>query len=186
MSNQTFSLQPFPSTESFANLKITGNISRNANQLTICYNLGGDLKKIALAKPTEGIASLSNAPSRKCKLWEDTCFEFFLSIKNSQRYWEFNLSPGGHWNIYRFDGYRQGMQEETAFEKLPFSVQNQADSLALALNVDLDKIISVEQAIEVSITTVIKYGDSEVIYWALTHRGAEADFHLRDSFIVEL
>jgi hypothetical protein len=182
MNEQTFSLQPFPSTESFPNLKIVGNIARSFNQLTIYYNLGSDLKEIALAKPTKGMV----APARKHKLWEETCFEFFLGIKDSQRYWEFNLSPAGHWNVYRFDGYRQGMQEETAFEKLPFNVQNQADNLTLALNVDLDKIISAKQAIEIGVTTVIKHRDNEVTYWALTHRGAEADFHLRDSFIVEL
>ncbi|MEH1835942.1 MAG: DOMON-like domain-containing protein [Nostoc sp.] len=179
MSNQIFYLQPFPSNESFPNLKITGNISRNANQLTICYNLEGDLKEIVIAQPY-------NAPSRKQELWEDTCFEFFLGIKNSQRYWEFNLSPVGHWNVYRFDGYRQGMQEETAFEKLPFNVQNKADSLALALNVDLSKIVSAEQAIEVGITTVIKHKDDQVTYWALTHQGVKPDFHLRNSFIVKL
>ncbi|PHM08176.1 DOMON-like domain-containing protein [Nostoc sp. 'Peltigera malacea cyanobiont' DB3992] len=179
MNNQTFSLQPFPSTESFPHLKITGNISRNANQLTICYNLGGDLKEIAIVPP-------SNAPSRKYELWEDTCFEFFLGIKDSARYWEFNLSPAGHWNVYRFDGYRQGMQEETAFEKLPFNVQNQVDSLAVALDVDLDKIVSANQAIEIGVTTVVKHRDGEITYWALTHQGIEADFHLRDSFIVEL
>ncbi|MEH2232728.1 MAG: DOMON-like domain-containing protein [Nostoc sp.] len=179
MNKQTFSLQPFPSTESFPDLKITGNISRNANQLTICYNLGGDLKKITVASP-------SNAPLRKHELWEDTCFEFFLGIKDSARYWEFNLSPAGHWNVYRFDGYRQGMQEETAFEKLPFSVHNQADALVLALDVDLNKIVSTNQGIEIGITTVIKNIHGNVSYWALTHKGEEADFHLRDSFIVEL
>ena len=179
MNKQTFSLQPFSSTESFPHLKITGNISRNANQLTICYNLGGDLKKIAISPP-------SNAPSRKHELWEDTCFEFFLGIKDSQRYWELNLSPAGHWNVYRFDDYRQGMEEETAFEKLPFRIQNQIDALVLTLDVDLDKIVSPNQAIEIGITTVIKNIDGNVSYWALTHRGEEPDFHLRDSFIVKL
>ncbi|MEH2405244.1 DOMON-like domain-containing protein [Nostoc sp.] len=179
MNDQTFYLQPFPSPKSLPNLKIAGNIARNSNQLTICYTLEGDLIEIAIAPP-------SNAPSRKHELWEDTCFEFFVGIKDSARYWEFNLSPAGYWNIYRFDGYRQGMQEETAFTILPFNVQNQADGLALALDVDLDKIVSAEQAIEVAITSVIKHRDGEVTYWALTHRGAEADFHLRDSFIVEL
>ncbi|MEJ6483271.1 DOMON-like domain-containing protein [Nostoc punctiforme UO1] len=179
MNNQTFSLQPFPSTKSLPNLKIAGNISRNGNQFAIHYLLEGDLKEIAIALP-------SNTPSRKHELWKETCFEFFLGIKNSQQYWEFNLSPSGHWNVYRLDGYRQGMQKETAFENLPINVQNQADSLALALNVDLDKIISVEQAIEVAITTVIKDRDGKVTYWALTHRGTEADFHLRDSFIIKL
>ncbi|MHC5599777.1 MAG: DOMON-like domain-containing protein [Nostoc sp.] len=179
MNDQTFSLQPFPSTESFPNFKIAGNIARNANQLTICYTLGGDLKEIAIAPP-------SNTGSRKHELWKYTCFEFFVGIKDSLRYWEFNLSPAGHWNVYRFDGYRKGMQEETAFTILPFSVQNQADGLTLVLNVDLDKIVSENQAIEVGITTVIKDKYGEVTYWALTHQGAEADFHLRDSFMIEL
>ncbi|MEH2434092.1 MAG: DOMON-like domain-containing protein [Nostoc sp.] len=179
MNDQTFSLQPFPSIKSLSNLKIAGNISRNGNQLVIRYMLEGYLKEIAIAPP-------SNTPSRKHELWEDTCFEFFVGIKDSQRYWEFNLSPAGHWNVYRFDGYRQGMQEERAFENLSFNVQNQADALILVLDVDLDKIISVKQAIEVAITTVIKHRNDEVTYWALTHQGAEADFHLRDSFIVKL
>ena len=186
MSEQTFSLQPFPSTKSLPNLKIAGNIARNGNQLAIRYILEDDLKEIALAKPTGGIAPPTNTPSRKHELWQDTCFEFFLGIKDFARYWEFNLSPTGHWNVYRFDGYRQGMQEETAFENLPFNVQNQTDSLILTLDVDLDKIISAEQAIEVGITTVIKDRNGEVTYWALTHQGAEADFHLRDSFILEM
>jgi hypothetical protein len=30
---------------------------------------------------------------------------------------------------------------------------------------------------------VIKDKNSEVSYWALTHQGATADFHLRDSFV---
>ncbi|MEA5623766.1 DOMON-like domain-containing protein [Nostoc sp. UHCC 0251] len=179
MNDQTFSLQPFPSTRSLPNLKIAGDIARNGNKLTICYMLEGNFKEIVIAPP-------SNTPSRKHKLWQDTCFEFFLGIKDSARYWEFNLSPAGHWNVYRFDGYRQGMQEETAFENLAFNVQNQADGLILVLDVDLEKIISAEQAIEVGITTVIKDRDGEVTYWALTHQGAEADFHLRDSFIVKL
>lgn len=179
MNEQTFSLQPFSSTKSLLNLKIAGNIARNGNKLVIYYMLEGDLKEIALTPP-------SNTRSRKHELWKDTCFEFFVGIKDSLRYWEFNLSPAGHWNIYRFDGYRQGMQEETAFENLSFNLQNQANGLILALDVDLGKIISAEQVIEVGITTVIKDKDGEVTYWALTHQGAEADFHLRDSFIVKL
>lgn len=178
MNEQTFSLQPFPS-DFLPNLQITGNIARHANTLAINYTLSGDLKQVVIAPP-------SDTPTRKHELWTDTCFEFFIGIKNSQRYWEFNLSPGGHWNVYRFDGYRQGMQEETAFITLPFSVQNQFDTLTLALDVDLPKIISADQSLEVAITTVIKHKDSEVSYWALTHQGAEADFHLRDSFIIDL
>lgn len=175
----TFSLQPFPSTESRTDLQITGNIVRNGNQLHLDYALRGNLKEIFIAAP-------SDTPTRKHELWQETCFEFFLGVKNSERYWEFNLSPARHWNVYRFDGYRQGMQEETAFITLPFSVEYEADYLAIALDVNLDKIVSVDQALDVAITTVIKHKDGEVTYWALTHRGTEADFHLRDSFMIKL
>ncbi|BAY97284.1 hypothetical protein NIES37_12220 [Tolypothrix tenuis PCC 7101] len=179
MNHQSFSLQPFPGTGKFPDVKIAGNIARNGNQLTIQYSLLGDIKEIAITLP-------SATPSRKHELWQNTCFEFFIGIKNSPRYWEFNLSPSGDWNIYRFDDYRQGMEEDTAFSTLPFIVKQQAESVELTLDLDLEKIITQEQALEVAITTVIKNQDGDVTYWALTHRGAEADFHLRDSFILEL
>jgi hypothetical protein len=75
--------------------------------------------------------------------------------------------------------------------KLPFSVNQLSDGLTLAIDVDLDKlninkIIPPEQALEIAITTVIKGKDGKVTYWALTHPGAEADFHRRDSFVIEL
>ncbi|WP_427159262.1 DOMON-like domain-containing protein [Aliinostoc sp. HNIBRCY26] len=177
MTKQTFSLQPFPSAEPSPDLKITGNISRENNQLAITYQLTGDLKQVV-------IPPLVDIPTRKNELWENTCFEFFLGVRNSPRYWEFNLSPAGDWNIYRFDGYRQGMQEETAFNQLPFSVQSHPDSLIISLNSDLNQIISSAQSLEVAITTVIKQPDNHITYWAVVHKGAEADFHLRDSFII--
>ncbi|NJL09192.1 MAG: DOMON-like domain-containing protein [Calothrix sp. SM1_7_51] len=172
-----FSLEPFSSTEESPKLKIAGNIVRYSNLLTITYAVLGDLKEIS-------ILALSEAPERKNELWRETCFEFFLGIQNSPRYWEFNLSPTGDWNVYSFDSYRQGMKEEVAFTLLPFSVQHQADSLTLALNIDLEQIIPTEQAIDIAITAVIKQQNDSISYWALAHKGTEADFHLRDSFII--
>ncbi|MCG6133804.1 MAG: DOMON-like domain-containing protein [Nostoc sp. LLA-1] len=178
MTKQTFFLQPFSSNESLTNLHITGNIARYDNQLTINYQLSGDLKTVVISLP-------SNTPTRKNELWEETCFEFFLGIKDSAQYWEFNLSPSGNWNIYRFDGYRQGMTEETAFSVLPFKV-HQSDDLSLVVNIDLSQIIPAKQTLEIAITTVIKHSNDTVTYWALTHCGQEADFHLRDSFMIDL
>ncbi len=187
MNHQTFSLQPFPSSQNLPNLEITGNIARHANLLSLTYKLLGDLTEVEIisdiAKPS---AVSSETPARKHGLWNNTCFEFFLGIKNSEQYWEFNLSPRGHWNVYRFDGYRKGMQEELALTKLPYSGIHQEDSLVLLLNVDLDKILLADQTLDVAITTVIKTKDGEVSYWALTHKGTEADFHRRDSFIIEV
>lgn len=177
MNPQSFSLQPFSTAPQ--QLQIQGKIARFANTLTIHYVLLGDLENIAIAAP-------SDFPTRQHNLWEDTCLEFFLGLKDSQGYWEFNLSPAGHWNVYRFDGYRQGMQEESALTTLPFSIQTSSDTLSLSLELDLEAMIPKDQALAVAITTVIKSKTGEVTYWALTHPGTEADFHRRDSFVLEL
>ena len=179
MNAQHFSLQPFPTTSPQADLEIVGTIARHANKLAIRYSLLGNLAGVALTSP-------SDTPTRKQELWQETCFEFFLGIQNSPRYWEFNLSSAGHWNVYRFTDYRQGMQEELAFSSLPFIVQSESDALSLPLDLDLDAIVSAEQSLDVAITTVIKHSGGELTYWALTHSGSEADFHRRDSFIIEL
>jgi hypothetical protein len=58
--------------------------------------------------------------------------------------------------------------------------------LLLDLELDLAKIVQPDQPLEVALSAVIKFRDGEMTYWALTHRGQQADFHRRDGFIVEL
>ena len=179
MNSQAFSLQPFSETDASVNLQITGTINRQAHLLNIRYLLSGELSQVAIAAPAD-------QPARQHELWQTTCFEFFLGLQGSDRYWEFNLSPSGDWNVYRFDNYRQGMQEETALTELPFAVDRQLETLALSLNLNLEAIALAEQSLEVAITTVIQRQDGEISYWALAHTGSEADFHRRDSFLLHL
>jgi hypothetical protein len=101
-------------------------------------------------------------------------------------YWEFNLSPAGDWNIYHLDNYRQGLQEEVAFTSLPFQLALQPSSLVLKLELDLGHIIEPDQNLQVSVTSVIEPRIGEISYWAVTHSGETADFHLRDSFSIEV
>jgi len=178
MNGQSFALVPFPAGPRPA-VKITGKIARRAETLTIHYELRGELAAVALPPPADVLA-------RRQGLWAETCFEFFLGAKNSPQYWEFNLSPAGHWNVYQFADYRQGMAAETAFAALPFSVQRQPDFWLLTLRVDLAKIVPADQTLEVGISAVIKLPEGGATYWALSHPGPQADFHRRDSFRVEL
>ncbi len=174
-----FSLIPFPNNSPHPDIKIQGEIERVNQQLQITFNLTGELEKVAIAPPVY-------SPARLDDLWQTTCFEFFLGLQNSDRYWEFNLSPAGHWNIYRFDNYRQGMITETAYQALPFVVHQQFDRLVLSLMLDLNPIISSEQALNVGITIVIESQDQDITYWALNHTAKEADFHQRASFTINL
>jgi hypothetical protein len=171
----SFSLIPF-TPDTAPSVQITGNIERRHNQLNIEYTLAGRSQIM--------LPETSNTPTRQFNLWQHTCCEFFLGLQDSTQYWEFNLSPAGHWNIYRFLDYRQDLLEEIAFDSLPFQVLQGNDTLQLKLQVNLNKIITPEQSLEIGITTVIEDQESQISYWALTHSTIEADFHHRDAFAI--
>jgi hypothetical protein len=109
-----------------------------------------------------------------------------LGLPDSTQYWEFNLSPAGHWNVYHLLDYRQNLTEEKAFEALPFQVTQEENYWQLQLKVDLHKIISPKQNLAVGVTAVIEEEANQLSYWALSHPGKEPDFHHRNAFILEL
>ena len=180
MNGRHFSLKPFTSTGLSRELSVTGHINLTSGMLAVSYTLKGPLTKLVIPGPAD-------MPTRRENLWEATCLEFFLALQNSIRYWEFNLSPAGHWNIYRFNSYRKVMHAEPAFESLPFSVQRHPDALHISLEFDLTRIIPPsERTVEAAISAVIRPISGEATYWALTHPAAQADFHRRDSFMIAL
>jgi hypothetical protein len=170
-----FTLVPFPTAQPLPQIEINGEIDRTDGRLAIEYRLQGDLDAITISNP-------SSAPSRQLDLWETTCFEFFIGIPGDRQYWEFNLAPSGDWNVFHLDDYRQGLRLEAAFLELPLSIDRQPNSLVLKLAFDLSEIIPPDRDVEMAVTTVIKSTQGEMSYWALTHAGTEADFHLRASF----
>jgi hypothetical protein len=171
----SFSLIPF-ATDSVPAIKIMGEIERQQNQLTIEYKLQGQ---------TQVIIPQINTPTRKFGLWEHTCCEFFLGLQDSTQYWEFNLSFAGHWNVYHFLDYRQNLIEAKAFDSLPFQVLQANDNLQLKLKVNLNQIIAREQNLEVGVAAVIEDRARQLSYWALAHSAPEADFHLRDNYLLK-
>ena len=179
MNDQSFSLAPFPSTRPLPPVTIDGTIDRRANALAIRYTLLGRLREVVIPEPAA-------VPLRKNRLWNETCFELFLAVRGVPDYWEFNLSPAGHWNVYRFTSYREGMVEEPAFAVLPLAAESQRQALTLALELDLGKIVPADLTLEVAISAVLRHVDDSITYWALTHRGSQPDFHRRDSFIIAL
>ena len=172
-----FALEPFSSVSS--DLQITGEISRIANQLTISYRLAGDLSQVV-------IPSLTAKPHRKFELWKATCFEFFVAPVDKSYYWEFNLAPSSDWNVFRLDDYRQGLRNEEAVVSLPMRIKQTDKLITLDLQLSLDKLAPENQALDVSITTVIQDQSNNFSYWALQHAGEAADFHRRDDFILKI
>ncbi len=178
MKKQNFFLHPFHKTGS-ERIIIQGEIGRKDGTLSLTCSISGCLSDVLLPKTT-------GSPERRDRLWEETCFEFFIGPVGYKHYWEFNLSPAGHWNVYSFTSYREGMKAEAAFESLPFVVQREPDSLKVSVELPLKSLIDKDQAIDISACAVIKQSDQTMSYWALSHAGRTPDFHLRDSFGIRL
>jgi hypothetical protein len=174
-----FSLKPFRSSFLSPPFEITGTLWRHLNELEIIYELSGPLSELVLQAP-------SAAPLRMGGLWKETCFEFFLSPKDAEHYWEFNISPAGHWNVYRFASYRQEMKEELAIESLSSSTHVHSRALQISVKLLLDRIVKPDGMLIAGLSAVVKTINQGVTHWALVLTGPKADFHRRDNFIIEL
>jgi hypothetical protein len=179
MSERSFSLIPFPASDLPA-VAIRGRMSLQNNLLSVHYSLAGKINDVLLPP-------VSPNPSRKDELWKATCFEFFLAIEDQPGYWEFNMSPSCDWNVYRMDAYRRiGFREERAIPQLPFDFRQESGKYVLVVSVDLGPIIQPGQELQMGITAIIQTKDPAESYWALVHPAPQADFHLRESFILPL
>lgn len=172
-----FTLEPFRPDSAHPAVTVAGMIGRSSNTLSIAYELRGDLEQVAISAP--------EAPERKDNLWEETCFEFFLAPAGVDGYREFNLSPSGHWNVYRFESYRSGMEEDRRISSLPFRLMREPGTLRLSLDVDLAEIGLENRPLSVGIAVVIRAVAGEVSYWALAHPGPQPDFHRKDGFVID-
>lgn len=180
---QTFSLRPFEKDGSLSGIECRGYVARRNDTLFVHYEITG-------SSPGIDIPEREQEPSRKKGLWENTCLELFVAVKDSDRYWEFNLSPSGDWNVFRFEHYRNErhadkLREEPLVTSLPFRTQRRSGSFLLDMEFDLGTLVREDQFLEIGIAAIIKCNKDRT-YRALTHCGPMPDFHRRDSFIIEL
>ena len=102
MLTKKFSLRPLESSD----LKISSEVlfEQRENVFTIDYIFKGDVNHLLI--PEKDMFSFE----RKDELWRDTCLEFFIKDSHSGNYLEFNFSPQGYWNSYKFTDYRENME----------------------------------------------------------------------------
>ena len=58
--------------------------------------------------------------------------------------------------------------------------------ILVAVEPAVDGIVTADRPLAVGIAAVIQLAGGGLTYWALIHPGLQADFHRRDSFLVEL
>ncbi|MFZ0408644.1 MAG: DOMON-like domain-containing protein [Cyanobium sp.] len=177
--DRRFALRPFETPPQLAELALTGELSRRGRRLSLGYDLRGPLDTVLIPPPAP-------LPCRLDQLWQTTCFELFLACPGQEPYWEYNLSPAGHWSVYRLAGYRRALAAEPAYQQLAIQVVRDRRLLRLTLEVDLPPALAADQPLAAAITAVIQLRSGLVSYWALAHGGPEPDFHRRDGFQLSL
>lgn len=179
MPKHAFSLVPFRD-PNLPDIQISGSVNRHNGRLNLQYIVTGATGMISLPPK-------SSSPARKDGLWVTTCFEFFLALPSDPQYWEGNISPSGDWNVYHMDAYRRvGFREEAFIPRLPVEVRNEAGDVTLSVEMDLSPFVSETQRLQVGIACIIQNNNHHATFWALVHPESKPDFHLRESFILEL
>ena len=147
--------------------------------MSVRCEVRGNLSKLSIPAAAE-------APRRQDRLWEETCLELFLGTADSGEYREFNLSPSGHWNAYRFTRYREGMREEPAIASLPIDVRRDSKALLLTAEIAIGKIVPAGKDLAAAVAAVIGTNDGGISHWAPVHPASRPDFHRREGFALIL
>ena len=156
-----------------------GEIRREGRRLLLRLRLAVAIEAVHWPSPVA-------APSRLDGLWATTCFECFWAVEGERPYWEINLYPAGHWNLYRLEDYRDGLRPEPGYDMPPHRVVRNAGELTLHLDLLLPPAIPAAAPLQVAITSVIEERSGRLSYLALAHPGPEPDFHRRDGFLLRL
>lgn len=185
MASQLLTLPPFDPHAPLATARVLAVAERAGTMLSLRWVLEGLPAGARIPPP-------ARAPARTDRLWEHTCLEAFVAPVDAACYWEVNLSPAGHWNVYRFDDHRQGMTPErrvhgpAAFAASSASATGAGTTLTLAATLDLGPLAELGSgALDVGLAAVVETDDGRRLY-ALRHAGAEPDFHARETFVLRL
>lgn len=151
------------------------------NQIGFRFMVTGDLGSLCF--PT---AEHPSDRFRRDELWRSTCFEAFVRPAGRSSYFETNLSPAGHWAVYEFDAYRQGMRDAAASHHWFKSDDRRPDWYSISGDFMFDALNGDTGDWYVNLTAVIEAKDATKSYWALAHAAGPPDFHNADCFTARL
>ena len=141
--------------------------------------------RLALAGSGLVLPPAADRPERRDDLWRATCAELFLATEGADGYLEWNLSPSGHWNLYRFDAYRAGGRPEPAVAAAP-RVTRAAGACVVEATLPLAPLGLAAAPLLLGPAAVVAAAGGALSYWALAHPAPRPDFHDRRGFVLRL
>ena len=176
---QNFTLHPFSPLNEESEMLVRGGVRRYENRISIWFHLTTTAN---CALPSRK----DNPCLRKRELWKDTCFELFLTRPDSPEYWELNVAPEGHWDMYRFQDYRKGMVREERVHIPTSRIFLTDGAFTLHCNLCLDNLGLENYPLSVGMSCVLRHKTDDLSYWALAHNQVHPDFHDRRAFRLPL
>ncbi|MET0536147.1 MAG: DOMON-like domain-containing protein [Steroidobacter sp.] len=158
--------------------------SPTSDLLVLYFRVAGDIDRVTL--PPQAASKAQD------QLWKHTCFEAFISLPDSEAYFEFNFSPSSQWAAYRFDDYRQGMQPVILTPPPRVICRRRDGELDIDVDLHLENVPEISDAItngrelRLAVSAVIEGEQGLFSFWALAHPQGKPDFHHRDGFALVL
>ena len=153
---------------------------RVGGTLAITYSIEADLARVRVPQP--------RPPRIAHRLWQHTCCECFIALDGQPGYHEFDFAPSCEWAAYAFAKYRDGaaLADETLNPRV--AVRRAAERIEVDASIPLDRLSDMHPRgkLALALSVVVEHEDGVLSYWALKHPGGKADFHHRDSFVLEL
>lgn len=146
---------------------VTADVAIDRNEWSLEYELSGISDILWPA--------ITQSSTRRDELWKHTCLELFIADNRSDAYLEINLSPGGDWNCYAFNGYRDGMHPTD------MAVVNRATKSGNRVTALLDVNLPWKELL-LGPSAVIEDIDGQLSYFAVGH-GESPDFHDRAYYV---
>jgi hypothetical protein len=166
---------------------IAGELNITSTDIHCCWQLDATDESIDWPPITRGHGvSAGGEQCRHMNLWEHSCFELFFRIPEEETYYEFNVSPSGHWNSFEFTGLRNGMSE-TSTIRLESCVSSK-DGRKHTLSANLVHELPTRR-LQVGVCAIVEFKrvestgttgqqeDASLAYYALSHPGVRPDFH---------
>jgi hypothetical protein len=178
---QSVVLARHPDGDGTAVEKIEATVSWNdGGSIALAYTITGELSRLRFPPHLP--------PRQSDRLWEHTCFEAFVAIKDQSSYYEFNFAPSGEWAVYAFRAYREPSPLPIEPTAPKIAARSAGDRFELAATIVIDRLLPLRPGARlcVALSAVIEDNRGMLSYWALNHPPGKPDFHHPDSFVLEV
>lgn len=121
-------------------------------------------------------------------LWENSCFEIFIGVKNEDFYREINLSPSETWQSYQFEEYRYPENVPPILATDIELIELKRTHYGLNAVLDLQLFLTTHQLqvsdIYIGLAAIFKTAQGTQ-YYAIQHSSPEPDFHNKRDWLHE-